>query len=265
MFGFMIYAAIAAGAASLPERILQSITRPFAQLSTTISTWTEDKLDMLVNAEKYKRENEELREKISQLNERNINIDELEIYNSTLQEMLGIHIENPDFEWAPKTCTIIARNANDIFGGFRINRGSDDGLAVYDLVLTSIGVVGIITEVAPNYAKVSTNLSKEFEVGVMTTRAHITGVIQNDIIYAKDGLCQISFIEKNSDIKPGDIVVTIGTDLYPANQIIGEVVAVFDDPNGLSMHALVKPSEDVFRLTNVLVVTGFDGKNENLN
>jgi len=261
LLGFMLNAAMEAGAASLPERILTTITSPFTRLSSVISGFVENNIDKFVNADKYKRENEELRQRISQLNERNINVEELEKQIEQFREMLDIAKTNPDFKWALNPCSITARNANDISGGFTINRGTNDGISLYDTVLTKIGVVGVVTETAPNYSKVSTIISNDINIGVRTTRKNVLGIIENDIIYAKDGLCLISYINIDSDIQIGDVIVTNGSDKYPPNYMVGEVVGVFDDANGLTRHALVKPGEDVFRLTDVLVVVDFEGKN----
>ena len=35
---------------------------------------------------------------------------------------------------------------------------------------------------------------------------------------------------------------------------------VYDDPNGLSKHALIEPAEDCFAITTVYAVVDFDGK-----
>jgi len=256
----MIFAAVNAGAASFPERALRTVSSPFARLSTNISTFVTSNLDTIVNAEKYKTENEDLRQTISDLHKQIVNIDELLNDNKLLRDMLEITQENPDFEWPRNTCIITSWNSMDVFAGFTINRGSSDGIALRDLVITKIGVVGVISEVAPNYSRVTTVLSPETEIGVLTTRANVQGLLQNDINHADDGLARISYIEKDADIEAGDIIVTSGGDMYPAHQIIGEVVEVFLDSNGMSKHALIKPSEDILKLTNVLVVTGFDGK-----
>jgi len=260
LLGFMLNAAMEAGAASLPERILKTITSPFSRMSSAISGFVETRIDRIVNADKYKRENEELKQKISELNRRNIDVEELEKQIALYKQMLEIAETNPDFEWALNTCTVTARNANDVYGGFTINRGTDDGISLYDTVITNVGLVGVISETAPNYSTVSTLISRDVNIGVRTTRKNVIGIIDNDILYAKDGLCLVSYINKDSDIQAGDIVVTNGSDKYPPNYMVGEVVSVFDDSNGLSMHALIKPSEDVFRLTDVLVVVDFEGK-----
>ena len=260
MFGFMIYAAAAGGAASVPERALKTATSPFVRLSTAVSNFVVNNVDKVANADRYKRENDELRELISQLNRQIVSIDDLKNDNRLLQAMLDISIENPDFEWPRNTCTIIHRNALDPFGSFTIDRGSNDGINLQDLVITRVGAVGVISKVAPNYATVSTIFSTEVEIGVLTTNANVQGIVQNDIELAVKGLIRVSFIERNAEISEGDIFVTGGGVTYPGNQIIGRVVEIYDDPNGMSKHALVEPSESISRLTNVLVITNFKGR-----
>ncbi|MCL1865806.1 MAG: rod shape-determining protein MreC [Oscillospiraceae bacterium] len=264
LFGFMIYAAASGGAASLPERVLKTVASPFVRLSTGISNFVVNNVDKVVNADRYKSENDELRQTISDLLTQIVSIDELKNNNRLLQEMLDISAEHPDFEWPSNICTITAYTSLDPYGGFTINRGSKDGIGLNDFVITGVGVVGRISKVAPNYAVVTTLLSTEFEIGVLTTRCNVKGIIQNDIELASEGIVRVSFIEPNADIEVGDTFVTIGGETYPEKQIIGMVTEVRDDPNGMSKHALVKPSEEITRLTNVLVVTNFEGRDEQL-
>ena len=68
-------------------------------------------------------------------------------------------------------------------------------------VMTSNGLIGMVSEIAPNYAKVSTILSDEINVGVMTFDSKVTGILDNDIKNASEGNCLMSYITKNSGIK----------------------------------------------------------------
>ena len=42
--------------------------------------------------------------------------------------------------------------------------------------------------------------------------------------------------------------------------MVGRVTEVYDDPNGLSKHALIEPLVDCFDVTTVFAVVEFDGK-----
>lgn len=53
---------------------------------------------------------------------------------------MGIKEDHPDNQFSDP-CTIIGYVENDPFHGFYIDRGSDDGLSVYDPVVTAEGAL----------------------------------------------------------------------------------------------------------------------------
>lgn len=260
LLGFMAYVAVSAGIETIPERIIGSVTYPFVTASNAISEGVTGFIDKLVNADTYKRQNEELTAQLTEMYKEIVDYEELKRENESLREMLELKQENKDFVFS-EPCGIIARNSNDIYGGFTINKGSDHGLSVNDPIITTIGLVGRVTAIAPNYAKVTTLLSPDVNVGVYTTRAKVTGVLENDLTTAQDGRCLMSDILRDADIKEGDIIFTSGkSGLFPEDVMVGTVISVFDDPNGLSKHAVVEPAENFFNITKVYAVVDFEGK-----
>ena len=260
LLGLMTYVAVAAGTQTLTEQIINTVTYPFVTAANTISNGVNGFIDKLVNADTYKSQNDELRELVTQMYERTADYEELQKENDHLREMLNLSKKHEDFKFS-EPCSIIARNANDIYGGFTINQGSNSGISLNDPVITSVGLIGRVTEIAPNYARVSTILSPQVNVGVYTMRTKATGVLENDIAAAEQKQCLMSNILKDADLEPGDVIVTSGqSGLFPEGLIVGTVKEVYDDPNGLSKHALIEPAEDCFSITSVYAVVDFDGK-----
>ena len=260
LLGLMTYIAVSGGFATVPEKVLTSVTYPFVSAANSISDWANGMLDTLVNAKNYKAENEQLNAQLTEMYKNTMDYEALKEENAQLREMLGLKEENESFVFS-EPCDVVARNANDMYGGFTINRGSSDGLSLNDPIVTSVGLIGRVTEIAPNYAKVSTMLSPQVNVGVFTMRSKATGVLENDLTNAENGMCLMSNILKDADIKPGDIIATSGkSGLFPEGVIVGTVKEVYDDANGLSKHALVEPLVDCFDVTTVFAVIGFDGK-----
>ena len=258
--GLMTYGAVAAGTQTLPEQIINTVTYPFVTAANAISNGVNGFIDKLVNADTYKSQNDELRELVTQMYERTADYEELQKENEQLRQMLELQQKNEDFKFS-EPCSIIARNANDIYGGFTINHGSSSGISLNDPIITSVGLIGRVTEIAPNYARVSTVLSPQVNVGVYTMRTKTTGVLENDIATAEQKQCLMSNILKDADIEPGDVIVTSGqSGLFPEGLIVGTVKEVYDDPNGLSKHAVIEPAEDCFSITSVYAVVDFDGK-----
>ena len=71
----------------------------------------------------------------------------------------------------------------------------------------------------------------------------------------------MSDILKDAEIQEGDIVFTSGkSGLFPKDILVGTVTEVYDDPNGLTKHALIKPAEDIKNVSSVFAITDFDGK-----
>lgn len=261
VLGFMIYVAVQSGASSVPQTVLEAITSPFVSAATAISDWVEETIDKFANADKYKQENELLKQQLSDMYSDVVEKQELAEENAHLKEILGIAEDNADYEWSAP-CSVTARNAGDIFGGFTINRGSNDGIALYDPVFTSVGLVGIVTEIAPSYAKVTTILSTELNIGVETEKSKVIGVIENDLAFAADGRCVMSYVPKDSGMAVGELIVTTGSVIYPDGIVVGTVEKIEDDANGLSVHAVIKPLEDIYNVSDVYVLTGFYGQGE---
>lgn len=260
LVGLMTYVAVAAGREATPQQILNTLASPFAKAANAIADGVGGFFDKLINADTYKAENEELTAKLTEMYKYTMDYDTLEKENIRLREMLEVKQKHDDFRFS-EPCDVVQHNANDLYGGFTVDKGARDGLSLNDPVMTAAGLVGRVTSVAENYAKVTTIISPEVNIGVYTMRSKTTGVIENDVSSASKELCLMSDILKDADIKVGDIIFTSGkSGLFPADLAVGTVTEVYDDPNGLTKHALVKPIEDVKRVSSVFVITDFYGK-----
>ncbi len=258
VLGVVIYTAVSGGFSTLPETVIGTITKPFVSASNAVSQWIEQTLDKFINADRYKNENDELRETLNQLYNQIIDYDKLKTENEQLKEILKIKEQNEDLQFSAP-CNIIARNSNDVYGGFTIDRGSDDGIALYDPVMTSDGLVGMVCEIAPNYARVMTVLSDEINIGIMSLDSKAVGIIDNDVEHANQGVCLMSYIDKSEDLKQGEIVKSVAGVIFPGDLLVGTVKEVFDE-NGLSVKAVIEPAVDIHSITDCVVITDFKGQ-----
>lgn len=260
LLGLMTCIAVSAGTQSGVEQIIGTITYPFVSLANAISDGVTGVIDKLVNADKYKSENEQLNAELAEMYKSTMDYENLVLENERLREMLELRKKNEDFRFS-EPCDVIARNANDICGGFTVGKGKNSGLSLGDPIVTSVGLIGRVTSIADNYARVTTILSPSVNVGVYTTRGKATGVLENNLEYAQKGQILMSSILKEADIREGDIIFTSGkSGLFPDDLYVGKVLEVYDDPNGFSKHAVIEPAQDVRGVTSVFVITDFDGK-----
>ena len=257
--GVMIYSVTTGGYAADSSSVFSIVFEPFQKLSTNISNKVTSTLDMLFNAEKYYKENIELKETLNEVYNDIIDYDKVTRENEQLRVLLGLKEEYNDYVFSPP-CTVIARTTNDPYHSFTIDKGSNDGIEPYDPVITSSGLVGVCYDVSRSTSRVRTLYSPKTAVGATIVRSKATGIIEGDYELAEDGLCRMNYISKTADLKVGDIVVTSGSETFPANQLLGTIVEFGMEDSGLSQYAVIQPAIDPENVSTVFVVTSFNGQ-----
>lgn len=258
--GLMVYSATSG--AEDGESLIQMIFGPVQRFSTNIKTKVQSSLDMIWNAKQYYDENQKLKDEIGQLYSQIVDYNKVKRENEQLREIMGLKEEFPDYVFSPP-CAVIARTTNDPYGSFVIDRGSSDGISKYDPVITANGLVGVVVKVSKTYSRVQTILSPEVPVGAYCVRTKDPGVVEGSVELAGKGRCKMMYIDRSSDIKKGDVIVTSGNSgLFPVDRVIGTVEEVGTEESGLSLYAIIKPAVDLDSITNVFVITDFNGKGE---
>lgn len=262
--GVMLYSIKQGGHTDLLTAALQTITYPARQFSAGISSQVNEKLDTYYNAKAYREENALLREQIAILNKQLIGYDDAIAELEALREQLGIREEHDDFVMS-KPATVLLPLANDLSDGFLINIGADDGVLLNAPVICNEGLVGVITEVSPHYATVTTILSDELSVGALVLETGDNGIIEGNPRYAADGHTKMIYLDENNAIQQGDLVITTGTTgLFPYGLPIGNVAETGIEETGLTAYAVIAPSVDFSALDSVSVLLDFEGKGETL-
>lgn len=242
--------------------VIGTILEPFQRFSTSISNTVTGWLDNITNAQAYADDNERLKEQLSEMYAQIIDYDKLKKENEELRALIGQKEQSPDITFS-EPCAIISRTTNDPYGSFVIDKGSKDGIALWDPVITTKGLVGIVDSVAGTYARVQTILSPEVPVGAYCVDTKDTGVVEGRAAKAALGQCVMTYIDRDSTIKAGDVVVSSGSSgLFPADRVIGTVTEVAMEESGLSLTAVIQPVEDIMELTSVFVITSFNGQGE---
>ena len=220
-------------------------------------------LDQFLRASEISQENEQLREENRKLIEQMVDYENYKHENESLKEQLGIQEENP--QWETMTASVIGRDPSDQFYSFTIDKGTLDGVSYQDPVITADGLVGIVSEVGPVFAKVTTILDVRLNVACQDVRTQDVATISGDIEMAQQGKCKMSLIPRESGIVKGDIVQTAGTSgLYPQGIVVGRVSDVGFEPQGTMMYAVVEPANDIKSIKDVVIITSFKGQGSSL-
>ena len=151
--------------------------------------------------------------------------------------------------------TVISRDTNFFFSFFTINKGSLDGILKGMAVVNGDGLVGIIDSVTKHTAAVklitSTDTRNKVSVKIKSEDGNVISIMTID----ENKNMVILGIDKNDNIKKGDIVTTSGlSDIFPSGIMIGYIDKVEEDKYKTSIEAYVTLSTDIFDIHYVAVL-----------
>lgn len=238
--------------------ILGTVTAPFRSLATSISNVFSDFSKTISDGNELMLENAELKEELNKLREQMADFEKIERENEELKEFIELKEQNPDFEFA--SANLISRDNDDLFGSFLINRGTLSGVAVYDPVITTEGLVGFVTEVGLTTAKVTTVLNPDLTVGALDNRTGDSGIVSGKVNLSEEGLCRFYNLARSCNVAIGDYVITSGEGIFPEGLLIGSVTAIGSDEYNTSVYADVEPFVDFENIRGVMVITDFEGQ-----
>lgn len=260
LVGVMVYAVSVGGYTISTVGLFNSIAAPFQKASNAISERVEYVLNLYSNAEYHYQQNKALREEIAELHAELADYEQTKERLGELEAFVGIKEKYEDFKYSAP-CEVIGYVTNDPFGAFMINAGTNDGIDLYDPVVTEMGLVGMVTEVGSDTACVTTILSPEVSVAAYCSTTKDHGVLTGSVALAMDGMCALQYLDKETALKKNRVILTSGENgIFPKGYVIGYVREVKMDESGMTAYAVVEPAADLSELGMVVVITDFSGK-----
>ncbi len=205
-------------------------------------------------------QNDELRRDNERLKIEGRQAEELRRENELLTGLLQLR---NGFEYDTVAATIIGRESSEFRRVVILDRGTDDGLAVGDVVIASGGALaGRIVEVASNYARVLLISDTGSTVIGQLLGSAATG----EVVGQLGGSLVMQNVDSTVTVTLGEEVVTAGIELaggirspYPKGLIIGRVVDVKRDPVEIVQTVYLEPAATLDRLEFALVVLDYQG------
>lgn len=160
---------------------------------------------------------------------------------------------NYDLEYA----TVSVRNKSYWLDNLIIDKGKKEGIKKDMAVITDSGLIGIISKVYRNSSEVrlitTSNNKNKITAYIETGGGDFVGYIDS---FSKDKKeLIIKDIDKDSNIKAGDKVMTSGMNLvFPKGIYIGKVKDIKDDENNLSKIVSVEIKQNLNKIHYVAVV-----------
>ncbi len=207
----------------------------------------------------YKRRATELQAEVDKLREQLVDYEQLAHKNEFYQEFLELKEEHSDYTFAE--AAIIGRDAADHFGTLILNKGTVGGVSVNDPVIYGKYLVGVVASVTPTQCTVNTLLNPAVNVSVYETRTREVGYLTSTVDLTQDGLCRMPGLSASTAITAGGMICTAGVGgIYPRDLMVGTVDDIVDATIDISASAIVKPYVDFSQLTDVFIITDFNGQ-----
>lgn len=200
-------------------------------------------------------EKDALQAKVNELNIENTRLRQEQYELERLRELYQLDENYSDYEKIG--AHVIANNGSNWFSDFTIDKGSNDGIKVDCNVLAGSGLVGTVTEVGPDYARVRSIIDDASNVSGMVLSTSDTCMVRGDLSLISDGRIRFEKLANNdNDIQVGEQIVTSHvSDRFVQGLFIGYISDIEVDANNLTRSGYITPAVDFSKLQEVLVIT----------
>lgn len=228
---------------------------PMQKGINTSGCWILDKANDFRTLSDVLEENNQLQTQVSDLTQQ-LNTIKLEQYElDNYRELLELDEKYPSYEKI--AASVIAKDAGNWFSTFTIDKGEKDGIKENMNVMAGSGLVGIVKEVGPNYAKVRSIIDDSSQVSAMVSTTKDNFTVSGDLksMNTSKVITFSGLRDEDDEVEVGDPVVTsYVSDLYQQGIMIGYVASIEKNPNNLTKSGTITPIVDFEHLENVLVI-----------
>ncbi len=233
---------------SLLRRTVLSLYSPPLQALSSLSRGVKGIWESYIFLLHTQRKNIILQKSLDMLTEQNTQTKELLLENDRLRKLLSLKNRSSS---RLVSAEIIGRDPVGWFKAVLINKGANDAISRSQAVVTHLGAVGRITDVAAHTSKMLliTDINSSVDALVQRTRAR--GIVEG----RASGLCELKYVSSSDDVRPGDLVVTSGLcGIFPKGLPIGNVLRVEKDSVGIFQSVEVVPSVDLNKLEEISIL-----------
>ena len=206
---------------------------------------------------------DQLQSKIEKLEEDNIvmkmNLQRIDVLENEVSRLRSIKSEMAQRIENIKIAKITQRNVIPNKESIQISIGSKDYIKIGQTVMGTNGLVGQVVEVSMYSSKVLLITDINSNVPAIITRTGKQVIIKGR---SQDKLLEISFLNNDTDIRSGDLIVTSGqAERFIADLNIGRVIEIIKKEGERFATVIVEPSEYMNNI-NEVVLTSDDYKDK---
>ena len=257
LVGIMAYAGANGRLTAAPQELLSVAAAPFQKVAAVVSGGVASLWEKYTSIDDVMAENETLKAENAELRQQMVDYDRVKAENQAYKALESIQSQRPEMSYL--SSFVIGRDPLDSFYGFTLDRGTLDGVAVNDAVVSDQGyLLGMVVEVEPTSCKVMTILHPNFNAAGVVSRTRDNGIVTGRAEYAADGLCVLTNLARNTLTEKSDQVVTTGLGgVFPADLLVGVVQELVPEVSGKSTIAVIKPGTDPRTVRHAFIITSF--------
>lgn len=241
---------------SLPGTLVQGFMAPFRAGATALTKQAEQFYGYIFRYEALAAENEALKAQIADMQDEARQADSYQRENQRLRILLNLATTREDFKLVD--AYIIGRDSTDWSGELTINKGTSAGITEDMCVITANGeVVGLVTEVGPNYAVVKTVLDSSLEISATIASSGYSGMVRGGYTEGRKDMLRMDYLPSSAIIRNKDQVVTSGSTVYPRNLIMGYIADAGFEETGVAKYAMLEPAAQIAALEQVFIITEY--------
>ena len=228
---------------------------PMQKGINSIGLWANEKTETFRNLKDVIAENEQLKAQVDDLTNQ-LMVNKLEQYElDNYRELLELDEKYPSYDKV--AANVIAKDSGNWFSVFTIDKGANDGIAPGMNVIAGSGLVGIVTDVGPNFAKIRTVINDSNKVSgmVTTTNDNLTVCGNLQTMNQESVITFQELRDTDNEVKIGDPVVTSYiSDRYQQGILIGYINTIEENSNNLTKSGTITPVVDFEHIEEVLVI-----------
>ena len=219
-----------------------------------IGKWFTNKADYFNSVKKLTKKNKELESQVNELTEENSLLAQNKYELERLRDLYQLDQDYSSYEKI--AANVIGKDSGNWFDIFTINKGSKDGIKKDMNVISGGGLVGIVTDVGKDYAKVRAIIDDESSVSVSFANTSDTGIVSGDLKLMDDGVMNVTEVLKDAKVTEGDMVVTSKiSDKFVPGILVVYVTNIKLDSSELTQSGQIIPVVDFKHIDEVLVIT----------
>jgi rod shape-determining protein MreC len=193
-------------------------------------------------------ENRQLKEQIEQMRLEQVRLTEDATQAHRLQSLLSF---KEQFIAKTVAAQVIGSGGSDLSRILYIDKGKNDGMKADLAVITAGGIVGKVLRVFPTSSQVLMINDQSSGVGAMLEKSRLQGVVRG----TPNGELVMERVMSDEQVAAGETVLSSGGDqIFPKGLPLGTVSKVSPGKE-MFLNIHVKPSADLSRVEEVLVVT----------